>query len=637
MQIGRNALFYDDYVLSIQYFNLVISSKPYLFEPYFYRGLAKFYLEDFTGAEADCSVAIDKNPFFPDSYQVRGLARINLKDFSHAAEDYEKALEMNPTSQQLLNNLVLCRMENGNYESADTLADRMTRLWPNQAKGWLIKAEIQFNLKDTVQAESFIDKSLEHDGFNADALTVKATLLMQRELYAEADSFFTRSLQIQPRSVRNLINRALCRYHNRQLRGAMSDYDAALELDPDNFIGHYNRGQLRASVGEDNLALEDFDFILAKDPGDMMSTYNRALLRERTGNLRGAIQDYTTLIHHYPNFLGGYQRRAEARRRIGDVAGAMKDEEHLVREQIAHRFGYATASSRMRNKTRKRSEINFDDYDKLVVEDKEEETKVYESELRGKVQNKTTEAELHSVYALTYYANKKKNYIELSYHRELERINKAGILPQTLVAENREQPISEQEFNKRMASLVSLGQSGKSDAIHEFARAVDYYLIQDYENAINTLDEAIRKDSDFMLAHFLRSVVKYKTGMTAKTPDDTPSESSMGLPNVNLKRVHLLEAQANITRAIELAPDFAHAYYNRGVIRAELNDFQGAIEDFSQAISLKPEFPDAYYNRGLTHIFLHQQKEGITDLSKAGEQGVFEAYSLIKKYSKEKE
>jgi hypothetical protein len=38
MNIARNALAYDDYVLSISYFNLVINYKPYLYEPYFHRG-----------------------------------------------------------------------------------------------------------------------------------------------------------------------------------------------------------------------------------------------------------------------------------------------------------------------------------------------------------------------------------------------------------------------------------------------------------------------------------------------------------------------------------------------------------------------------------------------------------------------
>lgn len=49
MAIGRNALYFEDYVLSIQYFNQVINAKPYLSDPYFYRGLAKINLDDFRG------------------------------------------------------------------------------------------------------------------------------------------------------------------------------------------------------------------------------------------------------------------------------------------------------------------------------------------------------------------------------------------------------------------------------------------------------------------------------------------------------------------------------------------------------------------------------------------------------------
>ena len=66
--IGRNALYFDDYVLSIQYFNQVIRLKPYIAEPYLYRAIAKIQLGDLTGAERDCSRAIECNPFMPGAY-----------------------------------------------------------------------------------------------------------------------------------------------------------------------------------------------------------------------------------------------------------------------------------------------------------------------------------------------------------------------------------------------------------------------------------------------------------------------------------------------------------------------------------------------------------------------------------------
>ena len=47
LRVGRNALYFEDYMLSIQYFNRVIDAKPYLAEPYFLRDIAKYNLEDY--------------------------------------------------------------------------------------------------------------------------------------------------------------------------------------------------------------------------------------------------------------------------------------------------------------------------------------------------------------------------------------------------------------------------------------------------------------------------------------------------------------------------------------------------------------------------------------------------------------
>ena len=69
VMVGRSALYYEDYVLSIQYFNQAISQKPWLFDPWFFRGVAKFYLDDFRGAESDCTEAIERNPYVVNAYE----------------------------------------------------------------------------------------------------------------------------------------------------------------------------------------------------------------------------------------------------------------------------------------------------------------------------------------------------------------------------------------------------------------------------------------------------------------------------------------------------------------------------------------------------------------------------------------
>ena len=54
---GQMALHYEDYVLSIQYFNQIISLKPHLYLPWHLRGVAKYYLDDYVGAESDATEA----------------------------------------------------------------------------------------------------------------------------------------------------------------------------------------------------------------------------------------------------------------------------------------------------------------------------------------------------------------------------------------------------------------------------------------------------------------------------------------------------------------------------------------------------------------------------------------------------
>ncbi len=49
--------------------------------------------------------------------------------------------------------------------------------------------------------------------------------------------------------------------------------------------------------------------------------------------------------------------------------------------------------------------------------------------------------------------------------------------------------------------------------------------------------------------------------------------------------------------AIELNPNFAETYYNRGVAYADKGDFDPAIQDYNTAIELNPNFAEAYYNR----------------------------------------
>ena len=77
----------------------------------------------------------------------------------------------------------------------------------------------------------------------------------------------------------------------------------------------------------------------------------------------------------------------------------------------------------------------------------------------------------------------------------------------------------------------------------------------------------------------------------------------------------------------------AVAWFNRGNILMEMENFDEAAQSYTKAVEIKGDFGEAYYNRGYIALKNGHQNEGIADLSKAGEMGIARAYNLIKRMS----
>ncbi len=82
--------------------------------------------------------------------------------------------------------------------------------------------------------------------------------------------------------------------------------------------------------------------------------------------------------------------------------------------------------------------------------------------------------------------------------------------------------------------------------------------------------------------------------------------------------------------ALEMDPESDDLYRDRGVAKAYLEDYRGALADFNKAIELNPNLPIHYINRGAAKLELGQKDSGCLDFSKAGELGLSTAYDLIR-------
>lgn len=76
------------------------------------------------------------------------------------------------------------------------------------------------------------------------------------------------------------------------------------------------------------------------------------------------------------------------------------------------------------------------------------------------------------------------------------------------------------------------------------------------------------------------------------------------------------EAIADYTKAIELNSKFLKAYLYRGFVHFEEREYDDAISDFTKVIKLNPKFGDAYFFRGNAFVQRDKRKKAISDWGK---------------------
>ena len=622
--IGRSALYYEDYVLSMQYFNQAIAAKPYLYEPWFLRGVAKYSLEDFAGAEQDCSQAIERNPYVVGVYELRGLTRIRQEKFREAIADYDRALTFTPDNRSLWHNRVLCHLQNKDYDEALAELDTMHARWSTYAPAYSIRADVYMQMKDTAQAVVALEKSLEVDPYDGKTWAVRSIISIQRKEWPAAEQQLDHAIHLLPKVGTYYLNRALVRYYQNNLRGAMADYDAALDLEPNNFLGHYNRGLLRADVGDDNRAILDFDFVLNLEPDNMQALFNRAVLLDRTGDLQGAIRDYTKVIDEYPNFYTGILYRARCYRRLGMTQKAELDEFKVYRVQLYQQL-YGIQPKATKRSQRKRSDLDMEKYNEIVVADEQEPEREYKSAYRGHVQNRQADMELLPMFALSLEQQ----------HDEVSKVQHYDALIESL---------NEQSRGRRL--FVS-----NAKASLDTGHATDYFnYIDSLNNAIGA-ENALAKTLPLLVHRgaALAALQDYEAAISDMTlVTENTTQPSLLLPALWMKAIcqaRLNQYQSDvegteqrnagviidIDKALEVSPTCAYLLYNRGCLKARQQDYASAIDDFTAAIATDGHLAEAYYNRGICRLQAGQKAEGIADLSKAGELGLYTAYSIIKK------
>lgn len=650
MNIGRNALQFEDYVLSIQYFNQVIKLKPYWADPYYYRAVAKLSLDDLRGAEEDATECISRNPYFNNVFYLRGVVRQNMLNYAGAIADYKQGLEYSPGNRELLNNLAIAYVQSEDYVTADSAYSELISHYPSYAPGYITRGQFRLMTGDTIAARADYDKAIELNKNMADAYALRALLLMKYDGdYDGALQDMNDAVRLEPKRAEYYINRALVKYYTDDLRGAMEDYDYAQLLDPSSVMIYYNRGLLRAQVGDRNRAVDDFTEVLRREPHNYMAILNRAILYDLLGRYDEAIEDFDAVLEVYPEYAEALFSRSEAKRKNGDAKGGERDFARAValqEEQKRNPEKALQASEKASDniKARQESDNNISKYDRLMVADEDLaqafEPK-YESRVRGRVQDRNVTVSLQPIYQLSYYARPNELQPANAFADDLDRLNEQNFFEHQLVITNDEVVLEPAQITEHFTSALeyekAINSRGERNVLlSHLGRSIDLMLLQDYADAMADIDAVIEQSPGFMLAYFQRASLRYKNleYMRAEAAlNRGETTQSSGVPALSVENVRLQQELMiqDLTHAIELSPRFAYAYYNRANIYFAQERVEEAIADYDEAIRLQPGMADAYFNRGLAHVKAGNVAQGREDLSRAGEMGVMVAYNILKR------
>lgn len=640
LNIGRNVLSMEDYLLAIQYFNLAIKAKPYLADAYYLRGLAKLQLDDYEGAIADCSLALERNKFKTEAYKVRGFALQQLCRDSLALIDYNHGLDYNPEDKYFLFYKGVALTELKDYDAADSTFSRLIRRNPKFDDAFVARGRMNLQRGDSTAALDDFNRALNISRSQINAFLMKAELLARQGNWKEAADNMDEAIRLRPEETDFYINRAYIRYNDNDFYGAMADYNYALTLQPDNETALFNRALLRTEVKSLTAAAQDFSDVLAIDPDNFHAIFNRGLVNLEIGEYRKALDDFNTIIRRYPRFHTAYYALAECYRNLGNIQKMLdnvKKADQLVANYVADpkrnpldrpaiAQGQTNTEGAVRTPEEEEEEF-MQKFNQLVTTSAAGTQQLaFNDRIKGRVQDRDINVRPADAYTLSFFPPERSLRNLSNNFRNLETLNRRQYISRKIYLLSGDPTPSDSESLQATFAIEgefssAIESTDTPRPIDLLGRGVARIMLKNYDDAISDLTRAIEGSDDFTTALFARAYAYRRRSLSTKEGEGADM----------MARNDAMLAMRDLDAMLAIDPQTAYAWFNKGLIYYELNDYTSAIDSYNRALQIEPGLGEAYFNRGMAYMRQGNRKMAFADLSKAGELGVMQSYNILKR------
>ena len=395
------------------------------------------------------------------------------------------------------------------------------------------------------EALEFFNKDLKENPKNGYSYSWIAMLRGQNEEYGRALTAADLAIKYLPKKDAEYIifaytTRAGIYLHLEDTVKAMSDYDTAIKVKPDEGALYEKRAQIYFEQERYDLAAADYHKMIELNPGDVMGYMGLGRNANEQRNWTEAIKQFDYVTKLSSDYSSGYSFRAESYIGLEKWNEATDDIVSALALEWDRKAMYLATT------------LKEPAFTMLVS--------------KMKIQSVKSPNEARWPYVMgTMYQH------ENQYKKAVEAY---------------------EEANKRNASPAILRWVAHC-----------YSEMGLYENALNSIDQALNMDSTDLVNLERKANILYEMG-NAKSAIDV------------------------YTQVLNTQPEYAFGYYRRGWFKELTGDFDGAIEDLSICVVLDPEESYAFETRG--DIYLRQGKK---ELAEADFLKVIEIENTPEKYS----
>ncbi|MBN2521788.1 MAG: tetratricopeptide repeat protein [Bacteroidales bacterium] len=609
LQLGKMELWQENYVDAINFFSYYIKEHSNIYEGFYLRGLAKYYLTDLTGAEIDLTKAIYLLPEFPRLYLIRGVIRSENFKLPQALDDFDQAILMDSMYTDAYFYRSLSHLVLREYELALDDVNQVVLLDVKYPNAFILRGVIYSQLQDYDKAVLDFTECLTRNPENGRAFVERGSAYarLREANFAMAD--FDAALDLDSLNAYAYFQRGITKMEIMDFEGALADLNRVIEISPENELAYFNRAIINSNKSLDGEAIEDFLHILNQNPDNMLVYYNMGIVFMRLGHYDQADQSFSAAIDLFPDYADAYYQRALVRKEIGDIDKAKQD--LLFYEKL--------------------NEINRNKDDSTKLEEGLEILRlshlsndfIREDEKKNKAQYIETEIELQPIFKAivdsSFFLQKDRNQGKFKIEYKL----KSNSLLSADQGYNK-------EFIQKQIDMIGNLTFPEEDNMNLYIRrGLLHDMSENYNEAISDLTKALSYDSRNVFVLFSRANARIGSLETLLNEQNWSSRISEQYDSRTLRAYS--EILYDLHKVLEFDPDFLYARYNIGYTRFLMKDYSGALAEFTE-VTLKKKIAEAHFNKALLQIFLDQKEEGCIELGIAGELGLKEAYSIIRKF-----